>query len=87
MTFSPYECARGRITPPKSVHMSHIEMMIQTCKLSGIVLIIFLFVSIPLRCNCAVLALASATKEKEEVIVWLEKCPSFLFPIVKCDFV
>ena len=31
MTFSPYECARGRITPPKSVHMSHIEIMIQTC--------------------------------------------------------
>ena len=36
MTFSPYECARGRITPPKSVRMSHIEMMIQTCILSGI---------------------------------------------------
>ena len=30
MTFSPYECARGRITPPKSMHMSHIEMTIQT---------------------------------------------------------
>ena len=36
MTFSPYECARGRITPSKSVHMSHIEMTIQTCILSDI---------------------------------------------------
>ena len=36
MIFSPYECARGRITPPKSVHMSHIEMTTQTCILSGI---------------------------------------------------
>ena len=23
MDFSPYECARGRISPPKNVHMSH----------------------------------------------------------------
>ena len=36
MTFSPYECAWVRITPLKSVHMSHIEMTIQTCILSGI---------------------------------------------------
>ena len=36
MTFSSYECAWGRITPPKSVHMSHIEMTIQTCILFGI---------------------------------------------------
>ena len=35
MTFSPYECA---LTPPKSVHMSHIEMAIQTC-------ILYLFLS------------------------------------------
>ena len=27
MDFSPYECARGRISPPKNVHKSHIEMM------------------------------------------------------------
>ena len=26
MAFSPYECARGRISPPKSVRMSYIEM-------------------------------------------------------------
>ena len=26
MAFSPYECAQGRISPPKNVHMSHIEM-------------------------------------------------------------
>ena len=36
MAFSPYEYARGRITLPKSVHMSHIEMMIHTSILSGI---------------------------------------------------
>ena len=36
MTFSPYECARGRITPPKNVHMSHIEMMKHIGILSGI---------------------------------------------------
>ena len=35
MTFSPYKCARGRITPPNSVNMSHIEMTIQTCIFSG----------------------------------------------------
>ena len=34
MTFSPYECAQGRITLPKSVHMNNIEMTIQTCILS-----------------------------------------------------
>ena len=38
------------------------------------------FHSIPLRCNRVALALASAAKENEEVIVWLEECPSFLFP-------
>ena len=43
------------------------------------------FSSIPLRCNRAALALANAAKGKEEVIVWLEKCPSFLFPIVQSD--
>ena len=26
MAFSPYECAQGRISPPKNVHMSHIKM-------------------------------------------------------------
>ena len=36
MTFSPYECAQGRITLPKSVHMNNIEMTIQTCILSSI---------------------------------------------------
>ena len=36
MIFSPYECAQGRITPLKSVHMSHIEMTTQTCILFGI---------------------------------------------------
>ena len=43
------------------------------------------FTSIPLRCNHAALTLASAIKEKKEVIVWLEECPSFLFPIVQRD--
>ncbi|XP_065633239.1 uncharacterized protein LOC136069073 [Quercus suber] len=43
------------------------------------------FSSIPLRCNRAALALANAAKEKEEVILWLEECPSFLFPIVQSD--
>ena len=32
----PYECAQGRITLPKSVHMNNIEMTIQTCILSSI---------------------------------------------------
>ena len=26
MIFSPYKCARGRISPLKNVHMSHIKM-------------------------------------------------------------
>ena len=26
MAFSPQKCTRGRISPPKNVHMSHIEM-------------------------------------------------------------
>ena len=34
--FSPYECAWGRIFPPKNVHMSHIEMTILTGILSGV---------------------------------------------------
>ena len=29
--FLPHECARGKITPSNSVHMSHIEMTIQIC--------------------------------------------------------
>ena len=50
----------------------------------------FSFISfhiIPLWCNRATLALASAAKENEEVIVWLEECPSFLFPIVQSDLI
>ena len=43
------------------------------------------FSSIPLRCNRAAIVLANAVKEKEEVIVWLEECPSFLLPIVQSD--
>lgn len=43
------------------------------------------FVSVPLRCNRFALALASAIKKNEEVIIWLEECPSFFFPIVKHD--
>ena len=43
------------------------------------------FSSIPLRCNRAALALANVAKEKEEVMIWLEECPSFLFPIVQSD--
>ena len=35
MNFSPYECAQGRITPPKNVHMSH-KMTKYTDILSGI---------------------------------------------------
>ena len=45
------------------------------------------FHSIPLPCNRAALVLASAAKEDEEVIVWLEECPSFLFPIVQYDLI
>ena len=45
------------------------------------------FHSIPLRCNCAALTLDSATKENEEVIVWLEEYPSFLFLIVQSDLI
>ena len=47
----------------------------------------FSFHSIPLRCNHVALALASAAKENEKVIVWLEECPSFLFPIVQSDLI
>ena len=36
MVFSPYECAQGRISPPKNMHMSHIEMTKHTGILSGI---------------------------------------------------
>ena len=36
MAFSPYECVRGQISPPKNVHMSHIEMTKHTGILSGI---------------------------------------------------
>ncbi|XP_075654704.1 uncharacterized protein LOC142624852 [Castanea sativa] len=43
------------------------------------------FVSVPLKCNRAALALASVAKENEEAIVWIEECPSFLFPIVQLD--
>ena len=43
------------------------------------------FSSIPLRCNRAALALANVAKEKEEVMIWLEECPYFLFPIVQSD--
>ena len=32
------------------------------------------------------LVLASVAKEKEEVIVWLEECRSFLFPIAQHNF-
>ena len=42
-------------------------------------------VSIPMKCNRAALTLANATKENEEVIFWIEECPSFLFPIVQHD--
>ena len=45
------------------------------------------FHSIPLQCNRAALVLTSAAKEDEEVIIWLEECPSFLFPIVQCDLI
>ena len=43
------------------------------------------FSSIPLHCNCAALALVNATKVKEEIIIWLEECPTFLFLIVQSD--
>ena len=36
MAFSPYKCAWGRISPPKNVHMSHIEMTKHTGILSSI---------------------------------------------------
>ena len=38
-----------------------------------------------MKCNRAALALANTAKENEETVVWLEECPSFLFPIVKHD--
>ena len=41
---------------------------------------------VQLRYNSAALTLASAAKEDEEVIIRLEKCPSFLFPIVQHNF-
>ncbi|XP_075665728.1 uncharacterized protein LOC142635465 [Castanea sativa] len=43
------------------------------------------FVSVPLKCNRAALTLASVAKENEKTIVWIEECPSFLFPIVQHD--
>ena len=48
-------------------------------------LVLISFSSIHLHCNCAALALANGTKVKEDVIIWLEKCPSFLFLIVQSD--
>ena len=36
MAFSPCECTRDRISPPKNVHKSHIEMTTHTGILSGI---------------------------------------------------
>ena len=36
VAFSPYECAQGRFSHPKNVHMSHIEMTIHTSILSSI---------------------------------------------------
>ena len=36
MAFFPYKCAQGRVSPPKNVHMSHIEMMKHTDILFGI---------------------------------------------------
>ena len=36
ITFSPYECAQGRISLPKNVHMSHLEMTKHTNILSPI---------------------------------------------------
>ena len=48
--------------------------------------ILFYFISIYLQCNHAALALVSVAKEKKEVIVWLEECHSFLFPIVQHSF-
>ena len=44
------------------------------------------FKSIPKSCNRVALALASFSKEKDEQSVWLEDCPSFLFPIVTAEF-
>ena len=49
-------------------------------------LFFFYLISIPLRCNHAALALVSVAKEKEEVIIWLEECHSFLFPIIQHYF-
>uniref|UniRef100_A0A2N9EM79 Reverse transcriptase zinc-binding domain-containing protein n=1 Tax=Fagus sylvatica TaxID=28930 RepID=A0A2N9EM79_FAGSY len=41
----------------------------------------------PKVCNSAALALASFSKENEVQSVWLEDCPSFLFPIVSSELV
>ena len=40
------------------------------------------FVGIYLWCNRATSALASFAKENEDIIVWLEEYPFFLFPVV-----
>ena len=53
---------------------------------SFLFLILFYLISIHLLCNHAALALASVAKEKEEVIIWLEECHSFFFPIVQHYF-
>ena len=44
------------------------------------------FKSIPKSCNRVALALTNFSKEKNEQSVWLEDCPSFLFPIVTAEF-
>ncbi len=41
----------------------------------------------PKVCNSAALVLASFAKENEVQSVWLEDCPSFLFPIVSSELV
>ena len=56
-----------------------VAWILKTLKLFVIVLILFLLlVYLILRCNRLALTLANIVKDNEEVIVWLEKCLSYL---------
>ena len=45
------------------------------------------FCDFPKSCNRVTFSLAEFSKENDEQSVWLEDCPSFLFPTVNFDFV
>ena len=62
-----------------------VAWILEDIKLICVQFVSISFVSVPMKCNRAALALANAAKENEEVIVWLEECPSFLFLIIQHD--